>query len=69
MGGGVASGWANSANCGVYDERGVTRSGVVICRGYGVVYVDGNVIDRRCGCMDSIVVIAVVVVVVGGGGK
>ena len=51
MGGNVASGWTNRANCGVYDRRGVARSGDVICRGYGVVYVGGNVIDRRCGCM------------------
>ena len=65
MGGDVSSGWANMADCGVYDGRGVVRSGVVICRGYGVVYMCGDGIDWWCGCVGSD---DDVVVVVGGGG-
>jgi len=55
VGGDVASGWANRDDFGVYDGRGVARSSVVIGRGYGVVYVGGNVIDWWCECVGSVV--------------
>ena len=56
VGGDVARGWANRANFGVYDRRGVARSSDVIYRGYSVVYVGGNVIDWRCGCMEIMII-------------
>ena len=63
----VAIGWADRTNFGVYDRRGITRSGDVIYRGYGVVFMVDNVVYQWYGGMEIIIVCVVVGVVVGGG--
>ena len=60
VGGGVVMEWANGARYvgGVVvflDVRGVARSGVVGCEGYGVVCVGGDVINWWCDSCDDVV--------------